>query len=94
MAWDFFIGFIYLFCYIIDPFVVAFHDEPLYNKELNRFQRAMSVFLILNMVQVPFAAQLNKTDILAKANGVEISLSKLKNHSGGKYRLDKREGQN
>ena len=56
ITWDLIFGFIYLTCYIIDPFVIAFQYEPIYDSAFNRFQRGLTIALLFNMLQVPFAA--------------------------------------
>ena len=38
VTWDLGIGFVYLFCYVIDPFIIAFKYEPIaVSSEFNRF---------------------------------------------------------
>ena len=79
---DLLIGLVYLLCYVIDPLCVAFYYEPLYNTNLNRLQRVLTIILVINMILVPFSARLKKIDLLATSEdepAIGASMSFLKN---------------
>ena len=63
MTWDLCVGFIYLMCYFIDPFVLAFQFRPLLSIDTNRIQRALTFILFFNMALIPFSALEKKNTI-------------------------------
>ena len=58
MTWDLCIGLVYLICYFLDPFVLAFKYTPLFieTNRINQLQRALTFILFFNMAIVPFSA--------------------------------------
>ena len=93
VTWDLIIGFIYMFCYILDPFIISFKYIPIYDPLLNRFQRTMSFFLIFNMILVPFSAKLKKQEILGEYTGKDSNV-RMKYNKDIRFRLDSRMKEN
>lgn len=77
-TWDMCIGFIYLFCYMLDPFVVAFHFEPFQNQTTNKWQRILTAFLLIDMILVPFTATLKEEVIIHDDENRESKREKTK----------------
>ena len=81
VTWDLVMGFVYLICYFIDPFCVAFYYKPLYDTNLNRLQRIFTFILIFNMILVPITARAKKFELFSTtedepAIGVSMSFQK------------------
>ena len=56
VTWDVLISLVYLMCFFIDPFCIAFEYEPLFNRNFQKFTRGLTLALIFNMMLVPFSA--------------------------------------
>ena len=55
--WDVLMGFIYLSCYLIDPFAAAFRWSPFEeNPWLNVTQRFLTCMIVIDMILTPFTA--------------------------------------
>lgn len=61
VLWDINMGLWYLLAYIIDPLIIAFYFKPLQYKGINNFQKLVSLFILIDMVLVPFT-QVPKDD--------------------------------
>ena len=53
IIWDTFMGFLYVSCYILDPFIYAFDLEPLLNLTLLDVIRAQSLLILFDMLLKP-----------------------------------------
>ena len=54
MIWDTSMGFLYISCYIIDPFVFSFNLKPITNLLLLSIIRIQGVLIIIDMMLKPF----------------------------------------
>ena len=64
VAWDMALGILYLVCYFLDPVLLVFEFRPLVNRDMNQFQEAVTLILIINMLLTPFTATRKKENIL------------------------------
>ena len=53
IIWDTFMGFLYVSCYILAPFIYAFDLEPLLNLTLLDVIRAQSFLILFDMLLKP-----------------------------------------
>lgn len=68
VLWDVLMGFIYLICYLIDPYTLAFKFRPFLEKpELNTFSRVLTIMIIFDMILTPFTA-IPREESLGKEN--------------------------
>ena len=58
------IGILYLVCYFLDPFILSFDFKPLKIQNMRRFQEAITIIFIVNVLLTPFTAQPKKENIL------------------------------
>ena len=54
MLFDNFMGFMFLLCYLMDPYVVAFEFHPLKEQSASIFQRSVTYLIILDMILTLF----------------------------------------
>ena len=54
MLFDNLMGFIFLDCYLMDPYVLAFNFEPLSDPFISWFQRAVTYLIIIDIILTLF----------------------------------------
>ena len=65
IAWDTFMGFIYLFAYITDPFSFAFEFKPLSNRQYQNFTEVIVFIILFDMFLTPFTG-IKKVQVISK----------------------------
>ena len=68
VAWDVFMGFVYLLSYVMDPLIVAFLLKPLTEKSINIMTITLTFIILFNMLLKPIMGVEKDNDLIQLEN--------------------------
>lgn len=68
VAWDVFMGFVYLLSYVMDPLIVAFLLKPLTEKSINIMNFTLTIIILFNMLLQPIMGVEKDNDLIQLEN--------------------------
>lgn len=68
VAWDVFMGFVYLVSYVMDPLIVAFLLKPLTEKSINIMTITLTFIILFNMLLKPIMGVEKDNDLIQLEN--------------------------
>ena len=68
VAWDVFMGDVYLLTYVMDPLIVAFLLKPLTEPSINTMTITLTIIILFNMLLTPIMGVMKDNDLIQLEN--------------------------